>query len=348
MKQLRCKSCGKDFPMNKTFTVFDTIVCEPCGQAEVARRNLPQIPKGAVRRNLDSTVCSKCGADNSPRDLDQVAGRPLCPSCAAAFRKYPFPAWVKLAFLAMFLLTGAEMVRNARLFQAYFEFRGIEKATKAGNLEKASALATAAAGHVPESKFLYGQAKFLEGIKLMQLQRPSEALPLLYQSRATASGQDQEAIDRMIGIAQVEELLAQDKSAEALASIAQLRRSYGDDHTLEALQRSAEIGAAFDSKDYDKFLTLARRDADQDPGSTTAWAQVASAFACKYAVTGQETYKSEAMKYLAKARELAGEAMADFKEYEARILYRLQTREIINKAEYDRRLRLMAGKGQSK
>ena len=76
-----------------------------------------------------------------------------------------------------------------------------------------------------------------------------------------------------------------------------------------------------------------------------SWA-VASAIACKYAVSGDEKLKAEATDLLAKARALPHEE-ASFKEYEERILHRLNTREVIDRKEYNRRYR-PAAKGESK
>jgi hypothetical protein len=66
-----------------------------------------------------------------------------------------------------------------------------------------------------------------------------------------------------------------------------------------------------------------------------AAADVASALACKWAVTADTGFKKEAYEYLARARELAGADNPDFTEYEARILYRIDSRRIIKKAEHD-------------
>jgi hypothetical protein len=99
-------------------------------------------------------------------------------------------------------------------------------------------------------------------------------------------------------------------------------------------------GAAFDRRDYDTFVSIAQKQWKQYPLSATA-AALASALACKYAVTRDPSYRQQSEEMLAKAQQLAGDsdAQKSFEEYSERIRYRLSSREIISKQEYDRRFR---------
>ena len=63
---------------------------------------------------------------------------------------------------------------------------------------------------------------------------------------------------------------------------------------------------------------------------------MASAYACKYAVTGDEQFKEESLKKLEEARSVAGNNEV-FEEYQQRILHRLYTREIIKRDEFIKR-----------
>jgi hypothetical protein len=110
---------------------------------------------------------------------------------------------------------------------------------------------------------------------------------------------------------------------------------------INTLISVAERGDAFNRKDYDAFLAKAKEFEAQHPDEPGAVAQVASALACKYAVTGQESYKTQALEVLDKAKKLAveDEDKERFKEYEERILHRVKTRKVISKKEYDRRFR---------
>ena len=71
--------------------------------------------------------------------------------------------------------------------------------------------------------------------------------------------------------------------------------------------------------------------------------------ACKYAATGDPAYRQQSEEMLAKAKQMSAddqEALASLAEFEERNRYRLESREIITKAEYDRRFR--AGKTTAK
>ena len=67
-----------------------------------------------------------------------------------------------------------------------------------------------------------------------------------------------------------------------------------------------------------------------------------SALACKYAVTGDANLRKQSEDMLKESQERAKstpEGVKWFEEYAERIHHRLQSREIIDKTEYDRRFR---------
>jgi hypothetical protein len=99
-------------------------------------------------------------------------------------------------------------------------------------------------------------------------------------------------------------------------------------------------GAAFERKDYDTFLSIARQQWKIFPGPETAGV-VASALACKYAVTGDEQYKKQSEEMLLEAERGSQQAEQKkrFEEYAERIRYRLARRVIIDKPEYDKKFR---------
>jgi hypothetical protein len=99
----------------------------------------------------------------------------------------------------------------------------------------------------------------------------------------------------------------------------------------------AEIGDAFDRKDYDTFLAKSKEIATQNPKEAQVAAGVASAYACKYAVTGEESFRQEALRQLEKAAALAPPGDKDYPEYANRIRHRIETREIIKREEFRRR-----------
>ena len=135
---------------------------------------------------------------------------------------------------------------------------------------------------------------------------------------------------------------AQDgKSAEAAKLMHDAAATYPE---LPALALEAEFfdeGAAFERQDYDAFLGIAQKQWNESPGPETAGA-VASAFACKYATTGDLEYRQKSEEMLEKARQLSltdADEQKRFVEYAERIQYRLKSREIITTAEFNRRFR---------
>ena len=106
-------------------------------------------------------------------------------------------------------------------------------------------------------------------------------------------------------------------------------------------------GVAFVKKDYDAFVAIAEKQWKEHPQANTA-ASLASALACKYAVTGDNSFRQGSEQMLHKSRELANgnpEALKNLEEFSERNRYRLESRKIISKQEYDRQFR--SGKNAS-
>ncbi len=108
------------------------------------------------------------------------------------------------------------------------------------------------------------------------------------------------------------------------------------DFNLPLMIAKAEAGLAFDQKDYDRFLQAAETMAREQPGEAVAQAQIASALACRYAVTGDENIRRQAESKLDEAKTLGLDPIKS-SHYEERIRHRLETREIIDAKEFSRR-----------
>ena len=292
-------------------------VCEACGQSHptsemftVFGRSLcetcgdqflanrtGEVPRGAVTGQVDPTVCSRCKADVLERELPLLAGAPVCDSCQHELRHRPFPAWVKLSFAGLLGLAALSFLVNLRFFLGYVEMRRAVRAHHGGDIAVAAALMSAAAQHVPEAQYLKDVAAFYRGLELLSQDKAAEAVPLLRQGMARVPPE---------GRREIEVVLLQ-----------------------------AEAGAAFDAKDYDTFLAKQEEILRRQPGDAMALAGVASAHACKYATTGEASHKEQALRYLEQATQR--EPGAEAAEYRQRILHRLETREIITRAEFHRR-----------
>src|SRR5262249_41990069 len=112
------------------------------------------------------------------------------------------------------------------------------------------------------------------------------------------------------------ELAQQDgKEAEAAKLIHEAAAQYPESRDLGEAARQADAGVAFANKDYDTFLSFAQKDyAERADGSNAG--RLASAWACKYAATGNPEFKQQAELYLQKAQELSKLDPAQAKEME--------------------------------
>lgn len=175
----------------------------------------------------------------------------------------------------------------------------VKSAVHATDANQASKLFLSAAAKVPEAKWLSTMAIYFDGIQMLMEEESAEALKLFNFCKANSPSTP--ALDDVIA--------------------------------------TAEIGVAFDNKDYDKFLSLAIQKQDKHPDDTSAVAGVASAYACKYAVTGDEQFKQQSLDFLKKSQTMSEKqgALKRFEEYEDRILYRLETREIISRKEFNQK-----------
>lgn len=298
MKQVICEQCGQGSPMNQMFTVFGRTLCETCGNQALAQHPGGAQP-GDVVRLVDPTICGKCGVDEGQRELGRVAGVPVCRLCEDELRHRPYPAWIKVSLALLLALAVFSFVYNYRFFAGYVEMHGAGRAMAKRDVGRAAALMSAAAAHVPEAREFKDLADFFTGMDLMAKDQSAEAIPFL-QGAAT-------------------------------------RLPAGTDLRLaaETFLAQAKAGAAFDAKDYDAFLARESEIMKAHPNDPISMAGVASAHACKYAVTGDAAHKQQALHYLDLATKSA--KGPEFAEYRQRILYRLHSREIVNKKEYDRR-----------
>ncbi len=132
-------------------------------------------------------------------------------------------------------------------------------------------------------------------------------------------------------------MLSEDQAAEAVPLLRQSMLRFPPEwrREIEVVLLHAEGSAAFDAKDYDTFLAKQEEVLRRQPGDAMAVAAVASAHACKYATTGEARHKEQSLRYLEQATQRA--PGPDAEEYRQRILHRLETREIITRAEFHRR-----------
>jgi len=256
----------------------------------------PNAEQLKLEREADPTICVNCGSDSGSVELPKLAGLPVCNPCETFFRNRPFPNWIKLSFAGVIALVVVSLAWNLRFFQAYAASKASFVSLARGDAEMASRQMSSAAKHVPESADLCVLATYMEGVTLLQRNQSAEAL-----TKLTACG---------------------DK----------LPPQFG----VEVLIADAKCGVAFDAKDYDGFLAAAEAVERLRPNDCMGTATVASAWACKYAQTGDVPAQQKALSLLEQARTMTP-GSPDFKEYENRIMHQLQSREIITREEFVRR-----------
>jgi hypothetical protein len=131
------------------------------------------------------------------------------------------------------------------------------------------------------------------------------------------------------------DLLRKDKSTEALTELNNCS-DLSADFNVNGLVLQAEMGSGFDTKDYNLFLKSSKAFLQLDTTKAGSWAGVSSAYACLYAQNNADSLKQLSLKYYNRAKAL-DDTSADEKEYYGLIQYRLDTRQIITRKQFDQK-----------
>jgi tetratricopeptide (TPR) repeat protein len=269
-----------------------------CGTCAEELKNQPGLDWAGAHPGVDPTVCAWCGKDNCRHAFSTDGVAPVCPDCHARQVKRPLPTWVKLFLAAVVVIAVGGFAANARFFQAWMDYRACGPALASGDYARAASTMAAAARLVPESTDLVEVAGLYQAISFLAANRSTEALPLFQQ----------------------------------------WARNHPEDDSVAGLALQAELGAAFDNRRYQDMYAASVKLRDRNPRDYTPMLGVASAAACLYAETGETHYHQEAQGIIAVVRGgVSPSDSADAEEYIARILYRLESRQIIDQAEYYRR-----------
>lgn len=297
MQEATCAACQTRVPMNEAFSVAERPFCGPCLEQLLSDPDQGNISTDSIHRMIDPTVCANCEADNGHQDWATLAGLPACTTCTDFFRNRPFPNWLKISFVVLLAVAAAAFVYNWRYFKGYVELIQGNHALNDGNIKEGMALLQSSADRLPD---------------IPQL----AVLPNLYKAQ---------------------QLIAEDKNMEALALLDQSQPHVFDEwlDTFRMVRLRAEIGIAFDAKDYDTFLAKAQQVAEITPDESFAQAVVASAYACKYASTGDPAFREQALQALESAQAIGEAGDEHFAKYENRIQHRLGTREIITNQQFE-------------
>jgi hypothetical protein len=345
MLQGKCEQCSTTGSVALFLGVDGKLLCRRC-TAQVVEQAKAKRTAVEIVSIIDPTVCYQCKADYGSTELPLIGGLPFCARCAPSLYARPFPPWLKLTLAGLLVLLGVALLYGNRYFKAGKALVLGERLVAARQYEPAIPQLQAALAIAPDCEkavLLLGKADLLagryeEGHKVLSGHKGGrfEEGPL-----ASEVAQIHARVGRGVEKAQeARKLYEAGKSVEAARTyheaVALLPEAPGLADAVDGL----DAVAAFDRKDYDTFLALAEKGWKNHSQSSDYAAALASALACKYAVTGDPAFHTRAEEMLEKARQLAAsspEAMQRQKEYEERIRYRLKTRQILDPKEYDRR-----------
>jgi hypothetical protein len=258
----------------------------------------------------------------------------------------PFPGWLKVSLAGLLVLLAVALWTGRPYFTAGRHLVLAERALDQNDFATANFHfgEVLKVGPTSQKVVLLGvKAGFLSG-DVEQGQR------FLSQRDSFSEGalftEVNELVDRVTdAFKKMTQAVAQDSlghTQDAARLMNEASREYPQSSQLAVNALILDGGAAYSRKDYDAFLRSARAAMERVPDSPTLVAGVASALACKYAVTGNPEFRHEAERLLLQAQTLSlrsPEERARFDEYAERIRYRLESRVIIDKPEYDRRFR---------
>lgn len=357
MSEATCSACGLKAPIRSLFDLNGQTYCEPCVRtASLNARGSGQ--PSMYMPLINRSICARCNTFiASDASAAQIGSARFCSTCAPLIKDWDYPVWLKIGLASLLLLLAVALVHGRKYFHAgralYIGERLVDEGKFANALpylketltiapgsDKASLLAAKSAlmiGDVASADkalhdhdgghFEDGQsAQFLEVNSLWD--HANEAF-----KKAEQAGK----------------LAQQDgKSAQAAKLMHDAASLYPQLPGFAFAAESLDGGAAFERRDFDSFLAVSEHQWKEQPASETA-AQLASALSCKYAVTGTTDFRKRAEEMMDKARQLAqgdSEALKSIDEYVPRIQYRLNSRKIITKQEYDHLFR--SGKSSAK
>jgi tetratricopeptide (TPR) repeat protein len=349
MGQVTCQECSRGVSTAEAYELNRKVYCATCVQA-AAQRAKDAGQSVEVTRYVDKSICGRCNTYVGEGGGVVVGSVRLCLPCSELVKDWPYPQWLKLSLAGLLLLLVFALFHGRKYFQAGKDLYRGEQLVEKGQYEQALPYLKAMLKIAPDSDkgaLLAAKAALLIG----DVQTASQALeghegghfekgdaPEFQEvnaiwKRATS------ALDNLDKASKLEE---QDgNEAEAAKLVHSAATLYPQLPHMDILVDRYDAGVAFARKDFDTFLALAEKDWKLWPATVTA-GELSSALACKYVLTGNSSYRQQSEDMLAKAKEMSAgnkEALDSLAEFEERNRYRLETRQIITKFEYDRKFR---------
>jgi hypothetical protein len=307
---------------------------------------------------ISKSICARCNTYiGSSSDAVQIGNLRFCAACGPLIKDWDYPQWLKVSLAALLLLLVASLVHGRKYFHAGREMYVGERLVAARHYAEAVPHLQETVRIAPASDkavLLLAKAALLSGDAESAAKALEGHNSGYFEDAGKPEFQEVDALwKRATGALkkadQASKLAAQDgKEVDAAQLMHAAAAEYPEMPGLAMAAEYYDSGVAFARKDYDTFLAITKRQWTDHPSSEDA-ARVSGALACKYAVTGDTTYRQQAEEMLAKAQQMAQgnpEALKSLDEYLPRIRYRLDSRQIITRTDYDRKFR--GGKTASK
>lgn len=345
MLRSECEQCKSSQPKQSMFRVNSRLLCEPCANtavSEIKKKNEPL----SVTHETDTTVCQVCKADFGSTVLPLIGNVPICDNCGTQLRNRRFPQWLKLSLAGLIALLVVALVHGIPYFRAGRSLVRGERALNRSDFQTATTDLQQVLRVAPRSQkaiLLAAKAAILncdigDAQKALNLRTSYEQNNLFTE----VNGLWNHAAKGYEDAASATKLVEEKHDAEGARLMRQASAEYPECKELKVASESYTAGADFVSKDYDGFLSHSTAALRLEPNSPELLGEEASALAAKYAVTGQSEFRDRAEEDLKKAEGISKQdpkQLASYQEYAERIRYRLDSREIIDRDEYNRRFR---------
>jgi tetratricopeptide repeat protein len=350
MGEAACSRCGQTFPVRSLYDLNDATYCGPCvkkASREAKERGQPC----AYMPLINKSICARCNTYiGSSTGAVQIENLRFCEACAPLIKDWDYPKWLKMGLAATLLLLVVALAHGRKYFHAGREMYVGERLVSAGHYADALPHLQETIRIAPASDkavLLAAKAALLSGdvasaAKALQGHNGGYFDDASKPEVREVDSLWKRASGALAKAEQAGKLGAQDgKEIEAARLMHEAAIMYPELPDLAFAAESLEEGVAFVRKDYDAFLAIAQKQWKEHAIAQTA-AALSSALACKFAITGDSSYRQQSEEMLEKARQLAqgnAESLKVLDEFAERNRYRLESRQIISKAEYDRRFR---------
>jgi len=308
----------------------------------------------SVQTSAQALACARCGALIADGYVP-VAGRAsFCSSCRTLVEAWPYPQWLKLGLVGLLVLLGVALVHGEKYFRAGRTMYKGERLVEEKRYAEALPYLKETLKIAPRSDkavLLTAKAALLTG----DMQTAGAAFDG-HDGGKFENGKEAQflevstiwhrAVDAMKKAQAASKLAVQDgHEAEAARMMHEAAAQYPEMPSLRIAAEAYDGGVAFEQKDYDRFLAISEKAWKEHPAADSA-SGMASALGCKYAATGDESFRQRSEEMLQKAFEMAkgdAEELKTLNEFSERNKYRLETRVILTKSEYDKRFRSSSG-----